>query len=430
MSGFATGNKAAPHSQRTLPDGWRLVRLGEILLNARNGLYKPDEYYGSGVRILKMYNIGRLNGKWELERLGRVRLSPVEASDYRLAVGDILLNRVNSRELVGKCAVVDETTANAVFESKNIRVRLRNVSADPMYVAAWLNSAGGRKQIEKRLKQIVGQATINRSDLDALLVPLPPLSEQQRIAAILTEQLAAVERARTAAEARVGATANLIPSYLRDAFHGVTPLAVDTKRDNPPTGWRWQRLTSMARLESGHTPSRYHPEWWGGTVPWIALPDIRNLDGKVAYETAEYTNDEGIAHSSARILPAGTVVLSRTASVGFVTVMGREMATSQDFVNWVCGPEIDPTFLAYLLRASRRYIRSLSSGAIHQTVYVPTVKAFAVCVPHIERQRQIAAALNQREAATINLRRAVEHELSTINALPAALLRRAFNGEL
>jgi type I restriction enzyme, S subunit len=52
------------------------------------------------------------------------------------------------------------------------------------------------------------------------------------------------------------------------------------------------------------------------------------------------------------------------------------MATSQDFVNWVCGPEIDPAFLAYLLRAARGYVRSLSSGAIHQTVYVPTVKAF------------------------------------------------------
>jgi len=206
--------------ERPLPDGWRWVRLEEILLDARNGLYKPDEYYGSGVPILKMYNIGRLNGRWDLGRIDRVQLSPSEENDYRLAIGDILLNRVNSRELVGKCAVVDETTANAVFESKNIRVRLRANTADPLYVAAWLNSSGGRRQIEERLKQIVGQATINRSDLNGLLIPLPPLPEQERIAAILKEQMAAVERARQTLEEEL-ATVNALPAaFLRRAFSG------------------------------------------------------------------------------------------------------------------------------------------------------------------------------------------------------------------
>jgi type I restriction enzyme S subunit len=52
-------------------------------------------------------------------------------------------------------------------------------------------------------------------------------------------------------------------------------------------------------------------------------------------------------------LPAGTVCLSRTASVGFVTIMGRQMATSQDFVNWVCGPGLDPLLLFFLLVANR-----------------------------------------------------------------------------
>ncbi len=197
-----------------------------------------------------------------------------------------------------------------------------------------------------------------------------------------------------------------------------------------PRGWAWKRLVTLARLESGHTPSRGHPEWWGGIIPWIALPDIRGLDGKVAFETREYTNDAGIANSAARVLPAGTVVLSRTASVGFVTIMGREMATSQDFVNWVCGPELDPHFLALLLRASRQYIRSLSSGAIHQAVYMPTVQAFEVCVPPLVEQKRIAAALTERLAEADRMYKVVAEELAAMEALPAALLRRAFSGEL
>ena len=210
----------------------------------------------------------------------------------------------------------------------------------------------------------------------------------------------------------------------------VQPLVVGPATTSAPSGWRWVLLTALARLESGHTPSRRHPEWWGGDIPWIALPDIRELDGKVAFDTVEHTNPLGIANSSARVLPKGTVVLSRTASVGFVTVMGRPMATSQDFVNWVCGPDLDPFFLCHLLRASRNYIRSLSSGATHKTVYVPTAKAFTVCVPSIVEQRRIVATLDEQLAGAERLRRAAVEELAAIDALPAALLRRAFSGEL
>ena len=113
-------------------------------------------------------------------------------------------------------------------------------------------------------------------------------------------------------------------------------------------------------------------------------------------KTLETTNDLGIANSSARVLPEGTVVLSRTASVGFVAIMGRPMATSQDFVNWVCGPGLQPLFLMYLLRASRVAIRGLSSGAIHKTVYVPTVKAFQVCIPDVAEQKGIADEVRKR----------------------------------
>lgn len=193
-----------------------------------------------------------------------------------------------------------------------------------------------------------------------------------------------------------------------------------------PAGWRWFRLTDLARLETGHTPSRNHPEWWGGPIPWISLADIRELDGKVAQDTIEHTNEEGIANSSARLLPEGTVVLSRTASVGFVTIMGRAMATSQDFVNWVCGPELDPRFLAYLLRASRAYIRSLSSGAIHQTVYMPTVESFFMSAPSVSRQREISESLTRHLAAVERARTAAEEQTEAARSLSSSYLRQAF----
>ena len=102
------------------------------------------------------------------------------------------------------------------------------------------------------------------------------------------------------------------------------------------------------------------------------------------------------------------------------------MSTSQDFVNWVCGPDLDPEFLMHLLIRSRDYIRSLSAGAIHKTVYYPTVKDFHVCIPPIAEQHRIAAELRDRLATIDQMTRAIDAQLEALEALPAALLRRAF----
>ena len=274
-------------------------------------------------------------------------------------------------------------------------------------------------------------AEVSKSQLEAFEISLPDVAEQKRIAAILNEQMAAVGKARAAAEAQGTEAARLQSAYFRQAFGGIVPLAaLEADQSLPPSGWRWQTLGDIARLESGHTPSRSRPDWWGGDVPWLALPDIRNLDGLVAKETAETTNEQGLANSSARLLPENTVCLSRTASVGFVTILGRPMATSQDFVNWVCGPKLDPFFLMHLLRASRDYVRSLSSGAIHKTVYMPTVKAFRVCIPDIGEQQRIATFLNAKLKDEETLRRSIDQSSSDLSILPAVLLRHVFSGQL
>ena len=104
--------------------------------------------------------------------------------------------------------------------------------------------------------------------------------------------------------------------------------------------------------------------------------------------------EEGLAHSSARMLPKGTVVFSRTATVGKTTVLGRDMATSQDFANYICGPRLDNYFLLYLFRGMGRTWKSLMAGSIHNTIYMPVFKALRIALPPLPEQRAIAAALS------------------------------------
>jgi type I restriction enzyme S subunit len=123
--------------------------------------------------------------------------------------------------------------------------------------------------------------------------------------------------------------------------------------------------------------------------------------------------------------------MSRTASVGFVTVLGVPMATSQDFVNWVCGPELDPWFLANALIASRDYLQQLASGAIHKTIYMPAVASFRVCVPsEVEEQQRIVSVLNERREVVAQALAAAREQINDLTALEPALLRSAFSGRL
>jgi len=399
-----------------------------VIEEAQSG-FASGERDPVGIIQLRMNNV---TSRGQFDWSSSIRVPPcsknIEA--YHLRAGDVLFNNTNSTDLVGKTALFIGHEEPVVFSNHFTRLRTRTSELLPDFLSLWLQHQWQNRVFAEICNRWIGQSAVQRDKLLELHIPLPTISEQQRIAAILTEQMATVDRARAATEAQMLTCSNLPRSYFHRCFHGITPLSATSIRDTAPTGWRWEMLSNLAKLESGHTPSRYHPEWWGGTIPWLALPDIRALDGKVAYQTLENTNSDGIANSSARVLPAETVVLSRTASVGFVTMMGRPMATSQDFVNWVCGPQLDPRFLALLLRASRDCIRSLSSGAVHKTVYMPTVKAFQVCIPPLGEQQRIAATLSEQLATVEQLSITLSEQLNTINRLPATLLRHAFNGEL
>ena len=183
----------------------------------------------------------------------------------------------------------------------------------------------------------------------------------------------------------------------RDATTGVIPgrvaLSVGCPDIEPPNGWKWTPLSSIAQLESGHTPSRKHSEYWDGNIPWLGIKDATENHGRTLSDTYQHVSALGLENSSARLLPATTVCLSRTASVGFVVVMGRPMATSQDFVNWVCGPSIEPHYLKYVLLAENEALWRFASGTTHQTIYYPEAKAFHVCLPPLAEQKAIAAVL-------------------------------------
>lgn len=204
---------------------------------------------------------------------------------------------------------------------------------------------------------------------------------------------------------------------------GDCAIAVGMPTTSTPPGWSWQLLTNLARLETGHTPSRRNPEYWDGDIPWIGIRDATRHHGRTLLDTEQHVTQAGIDNSSARLLPAETVCLSRTASVGYVVVMGRPMATSQDFVNWVCDSTLlDYRYLKYALLAEGDSYSRFSHGTTHQTIYFPEVKAFHLLAPEKDAQAAIADVLSALDDKIEHNRRTT----SVLEQLTRAIFRAWF----
>lgn len=153
----------------------------------------------TGVPILRMLNLQ--DGEWDLTDMKFIVLSEREKLDYLLQPGDILLNRTNSKELVGKCNVFD-LHGEYVFASYLLRIRIKDENVlRPAYLVAYLGSSLGRAQIDAVSRQIIGMSNINAEEVRDLLLPLPPPSVQDRICRQVNDrrQRAAALRAKAAA---------------------------------------------------------------------------------------------------------------------------------------------------------------------------------------------------------------------------------------
>jgi len=166
----------------------------------------------------------------------------------------------------------------------------------------------------------------------------------------------------------------------------------ETKAGLIPHDWDAVRLDTVATRATGHTPDKDFPAYWNGGIGWVSLADSWQLDKPQISETEKTITPDGIANSSARLLPRGTVILLRDASVGKVSILSREMAVSQHFVAWVCGNRLDNRFLYYLLLSKRRLFERIAVGTTIVTIGMEFFEKLMVPIPPLREQRSNAGS--------------------------------------
>jgi type I restriction enzyme S subunit len=272
------------------------------------------------------------------------------------------------------------------------------------------------------LSQDVGVPGLSRDAVHGLPCPAWSCARQREIADFLD----------LACE-RIDVSGRLIGRLMPTAASGYLSLA--RERTLAPEHPR-VLLKLVATPGTGHTPSRERGEYWVEEdchLPWFGLADVWQVrDDAVdrVGETAERISDIGLANSAAVKHCAGTVFMSRTASVGFVGQMAVDMAVTQDFMTWTCGPRLLPEYLLHALRATRPEILQMVQGSTHKTIYMPDLLGIKLPLPCLERQHAIVADLQPRLESRRRGALTAERLRHALTAYRASLIHEAVTGKL
>lgn len=357
-----------------------------------------------------------------------------------LRPGDLVIEKSGGgeKQLVGRTVLFDDERPSIC---SNFLARCRPAEGiAPAYLNYLMLAIYAGRGTFPHIKQSTG---IQNLDLDSYLdtrVGIPELSAQQRIARFLDEKTARIDALIEKKQALLERLAEkrhaLITRAVTQGLNPDVPMKPSGLDwvEQIPAHWQSGNIRRFAMMKTGHTPSRSVPEYWDEcTIPWFTLADVWQIrDGRRWYleETSERISELGLANSAAELLPVGTVILSRTASVGFSGIMPVPMATSQDFWNWVCGPKLTPEYLLLLFRAMTDEFELSTNGSTHKTIYQGIAAGLRICVPDVDEQQQISkyvfAALNDLDAVHAK----VSESTDTLRSYKTSLITAVVTGQL
>ena len=394
--------------------GWELKRLPDIAEYFIGLTYSPKDVSDKGIIVLRSSNIQ--DDTLDLSDLVRVN-RPIKDS-LKVRPGDILMcSRNGSKRLVGKTAVIGSLSEEMTFGTFMTVVR----SNFNPYLAWFFKSEMFRQQLGVGENTMINQVT--KYMLDAIQLPLPSASEQQRIVGLLDEAFEGLATAKANAEKNLANARALFESHLQSVF---------TQRGE---GWveKNRPLADLCELivDCEHKTAPIQQEG----IPSIRTPNIGK--GKLILEGVNRVSEETYRAWTRRAEPLpGDLILAREAPAGNVAVIPENTRVCLGQRTVLIRPRseiFDPSFLAFLLLEPKTQQRLLahSRGATVQHVNMKDIRALDVgAIPSLKVQNSIVSKLLSLDEETQRLQTLYQQKLDALEALKKSLLHQAFSGNL
>ena len=385
---------------RPLPAGWKWVKLGDVAQYFNGRVFHSSEWSTVGLPIIRIQNLNNTNAEFNYFD------GTVSAQNY-VEAGDLLVSWSASLDVYFWDRLPGALNQHIFKVQENPSV----VDKDFLFFSL--------KYVMTALRAMTHGGTmthVTRKVFESTAIPLPPMEEQKRIAAILNEQMAAVDKAKKAAEERLEAAKALPAAYLREVFQ-------DEQDD-----WALVTLGDLLSPRSEVIHPRNNPK---GEAYFVGLQHIESNTGTRVgldnIEKSEMTGRKPAFYEGDIVYGYLRPYLNKVWLAEF-----EGLCSVDQYVYQVNPSKSIPEYIRYFMLSDvylRRAPISESPGQLPR-IRTEEVAAVEVKFPPLEQQQITAKELDSKLANLKLSEESIQQELEAIKAMPAALLRKAFAGEL
>jgi type I restriction enzyme S subunit len=335
--------------QKTIPKGWSIKQIGDLL-----DFERPDNYIV------------------ESESYSSRNKTPVLTANKSFVLGytneDFGIYK-NIPAIIFDDFTTDSKFVDFPFKVKSSAIKILKSKGEDFNL----------RFVYELMKSINFQIANHKrhyiSQYQYLEVKVPPIEEQKKIVEILS----AIDEEISKTDEIIFQTEKLKKGLMKEIFKNGHMVLLD----------------AVAKRGSGHTPNKQHPEYWSGGIKWVSLADSSKLDNQYISETDKEISLQGIENSSAVLHKKNTIIVCRDAGIGKTAILGSDnMAVSQHFIAWQCGDELNFKYLYYWFQSQKNVLEQIATGTTIKTIGLSFFKKLQIPLFDIEKQRKISDTLS------------------------------------
>lgn len=426
-----------------VPDDWPVVTLDSLLRDSKSiavGVMYPGPDTPGGTPLIK---VGDIKGGIISQRPSYC-ISAETNHEYRrtqLQGDELLITLVGNP---GECVVVQPHMAGWNPARAIAVVRLQDPSLRT-YLKVVLESSAGKHLIDAVLNTTV-QKTLNLKDIKRLPIPLPnseTIVSITQVAEAFSERITLLRETNTTLEAIAQA---LFKSWfvdfdpVRAKMEGRAPEGMDeataalfpdsfeeTELGQVPKGWRVMPIGDAVEAVGGATPDTKNLDYWEpGVHCWTTPKDLSGISAPVLLDTERKLSDQGLAKIGSGLLPAGSLLLSSRAPIGYLALTQTSMAINQGYIGMLPGGLLPPLYMLFWCRQNMENIKGRANGSTFMEISKKAFRPIPALIPSPEAVQafvDVAGALFQRLVVH-------EKQAQILSTLRDALLPRLISGQL
>lgn len=360
---------------------WEKVKLGE-LYEVHNGLSKAGKFFGEGYPFLTFSTV--FNNYFIPKQItDLVQSTEKEQESYSIRRGDVFVTRTSetSDELGMSCVALKDYPM-ATYNGFTKRMRPITNRVFPEYIGYYMRLPSFRGEF-RAFSTMTTRASLRNEDLLGLEVKLPSIEIQKQIADILSAYDDLIENNQKQIKLLEEAAQRLYKEWfvvLRFPGHENTKIV-----DGVPEGWRVASIADICDTVGGGTPSTKIQSYYEkGDILWVTPTDITRNFSLALLDTEKKITPEGLKNSSAKMLPAETILMTSRASVGFFGMCKYEVCTNQGFISCIPKRENLQMYLLFNLKSRVEEIRQKAGGSTYLEISKTVFRELKIILPKDE----------------------------------------------